>query len=71
MHKEFEFIKLKDEAIKECNDVAILFSTFWDNIQTMCPPGRELSIVKTKLQEASYFSKKSISLEPSNWKNNE
>lgn len=70
MNKEFEFIKLKNEAIRECNEVATLFSIFWDNLQTMCPPGRELSLVKTKLQEACFFAKKSISLEPSNWKDN-
>lgn len=71
IHKEFEFIRLNPEAINECIDVAKLFSVFWDNLQTMCPEGREMALVKTKLQEASFFAKKSISLEPSNWKSNE
>ncbi len=71
MRKEFEFHNLTNEAAKKYHDVVTLFSVFLDNLETMCPPGREFALVKTKLQEACFFAKKSISLEPSNWKSNE
>ena len=71
MRKEFGLHNLTNEAAKECHDVGTLFSVFLDNLETVCPPGREFALVKTKLQEACYFAKKSIGLEPSNWKSNE
>jgi phage FluMu protein Com len=41
-------------------DVATHFTILLEALEEICPKGRELSIVRTKLEEASFYAKKSL-----------
>lgn len=59
-HSEFKVHILNDDGIQKAKDIAKLFNEFLTNLEKLCPTGREFSIVKTKLEEASFFAKKSM-----------
>jgi hypothetical protein len=46
--------------------IANAFTRLLDEISTMSEPGREWSIVKTKLEEAAFFAKKAMANDPRN-----
>jgi hypothetical protein len=56
----FQFHRLNEDGIKKAEDIAVTFTECLRVLKTMCPEGREFSIVKTKLEEASFFAKKSM-----------
>jgi len=62
----FQFHKLNERGIEQAQDIAVYFSCLLDSLTSICPPGREFSIVKTKLEEAAFFAKKSIANVPEN-----
>jgi hypothetical protein len=64
MHREFAVHKLNDVGIAKASQIAQEFDKLLGAVEQICPEGRELSIVKTKLEEASFFAKKSIALDP-------
>jgi hypothetical protein len=60
MNKEFTVHMLNDDGKKKANTIAAAFDECLEKLKTTCPEGRELSIVKTKLEEAAFFAKKSM-----------
>lgn len=59
---EFAVHILNEEGIQKAKDIAFLFSEFLDKLESYIgPPGREVAIVKTKLEEAGFFAKKAMS----------
>lgn len=66
MNKEFTFHLLNDQGKKKAMEIASAYDNTLNIIQSMCPPGRELSIVKTKLEEACFFTKKAMANDPAN-----
>ena len=60
MHKEFEVHQLNEVGIVKAKAVALEFDRLLDYVETVVPLGRELSIVKTKLEESCFFAKKGI-----------
>lgn len=62
----FEVHKLNDAGMKNAKEIAEAFSNCLDRLRTLCPEGREFSIVKTKLEEAAFFAKKSMALKSDN-----
>ena len=56
----FQFHRLNEDGIKKAEEIAATFTECLRVLKTMCPEGREFSIVKSKLEEASFFAKKSI-----------
>lgn len=57
---EFQVHILNEKGIQSAKDIAFLFDEFLDKLIPYCPAGRELAIVKTKLEEASFFAKKAM-----------
>lgn len=68
MHSEFQVHILNEDGAAKAKRIALLFDDLLTSLETYCKPGRELALVKTKLEEASFFAKKSIANNPDNQK---
>lgn len=64
MHREFAVHKLNEHGLHKATEIAESFDALLTRLNGLCPEGREFSIVKTKLEEASFFAKKSVALDP-------
>lgn len=62
MNKEFEVHTLTDDGIAKAGAIADAFDALLNTIIEIIPNGRELSLVKTKLEEASFFAKKAMAM---------
>lgn len=68
MNKEFEVHILSEEGIEKAKNIAFVFDNALEELKNLCPEGRYLSIVKTKMEEASFFAKKGMASDESNQK---
>lgn len=78
MNKEFQTYALNQAGIDKSNRIAEAFDRLLVELTTpiptgdgsqafsLCPPTRELAIVRTKLEEAAFFAKKAMASEPVN-----
>lgn len=66
MDPSFAFHKLNSVGIGKAEQIAEAFDLLLEKLKELCPEGREFSIVKTKLEEASFFSKKSMAMKTDN-----
>jgi len=65
----FEVHLLNNDGIARAKAVQQIFETFLINLEAICgDSGREMSIVKTKLQEASFFAKRAMAMKEDNQK---
>jgi len=63
----FEVYRLNDDGLKKAASIAALFDKVLHELESVCrTDSREFSIVKTKLEEASFFAKKAMSIETGN-----
>lgn len=73
MRQEFQVHLLNDEGVEKAKELGEVFSDLLDKVETivMQTPsqnGREMALVKTKLQEASFFAKRALAVLPRNQK---
>jgi hypothetical protein len=66
MHKEFAVHMLNTAGKAKAARIAAAFDTLLDEIESLCPEGRELAIVRTKLEEGCFFVKKAMASAPVN-----
>lgn len=66
VHNLFGYKNLNAKGVYATQQVAESFSNLLEELAGYCPEGREFSIVKTKLEEASFFAKKAVSSSPEN-----
>lgn len=67
MNKEFAVHLLNRDGKEKAQLIAEAFNTLLESLQQgLVPPGRELAIVKTKLEEACFFAKKGMASLPEN-----
>lgn len=66
MNKEFEVHMLNALGKEQANRIAETFDTCLNALLAYCPEGRYMSIVRTKLEEASFFAKKAMASHPGN-----
>lgn len=64
MRKEFAVHKLNQAGLTAAADIGEIFSRAVIELETLVPPGREMAIVMTKLQEACFFAKRGIAINP-------
>lgn len=69
MNKEFQVHILTTTGIEKAKELANLFDGLLSRLSDdYCPNNREFSIVKTKLEEACFFAKKSMASDNVNFK---
>ncbi len=68
MKEEFQVHLLNEQGIAKATELGEAFSALLTKLDTLIPVGRERSLVVTKLQEASFFAKRAVAIEPSNQK---
>lgn len=61
MNKEFSTTKVTPEGVQKINQSRTIFDNALEELKAICPEGREFALVKTKLEEASFFAVKAIS----------
>lgn len=66
MHQEFKVHKLNEDGLVKARALAVHFDKLLGALEEMCPTGRELAIVRTKLEEACFFAKKAVANDPIN-----
>lgn len=69
MNKEFGVHMLNEDGKAKAKAIAEAFDLLLETLcpadvrlPAICPPGRELAIVKTKLEEACFFAKKAMAM---------
>lgn len=65
---EFEVHMLNESGIEKAQAIAYNFDCLLDDLKNICPEGRHMSIVRTKLEEASFFAKKAMASSAENQK---
>jgi hypothetical protein len=69
MQPEFEVHILNEEGIKKARDLATLFDTLLEAVLLINPhSSREMSLVRTHLEIASFFAKKAMASQSVNQK---
>lgn len=67
IRSEFTVHKLNDQGMSHAERLGVMFSAFLNNLEAMCGlDGREMAIVRTKLQEAAFFAKRAIAVRHEN-----
>lgn len=59
---------LNEGGIMKARKVGLAFAQLLGELREICPAGRELALVTTKLEEACFFAKKSVARMPENQK---
>lgn len=63
---EFQVHMLNESGKTRARALALIFTTALNEIESLGVTGRELALVKTKLEEASYFAKRGVASLPEN-----
>lgn len=60
VHEAFQTHKLTRAGFEKAIQIAERFNDLLSDLTALVPEGRELAIVKTKLEEACFFAKKGM-----------
>ena len=64
--REFAVHMLNADGKEKAGEIALAFDHLLAQLEVLCPAGRELAIVRTKLEEACFFAKKAMASDASN-----
>lgn len=63
----FEVHKLNDVGMKKAETLQVAFKAFLGHLEEICgSEGREMSIVRTHLETASFYAKRAMAMQPTN-----
>ena len=63
MNERAKFLETNDDQKERIQEVRNSFSKVYDEIEKLCEPGGETSLVFTKLEEAQFWAIKGITRE--------
>lgn len=63
---EFKYHQLNDVGVDACDKIREGFTSLLDLVEATVPPGRERSLVVTKLQEACNWAVRAAAMQPGN-----
>jgi hypothetical protein len=67
MNKEFEVHILDSEGIEKAQKIALAFDNLLNTLDPLVGiSGRYPALVRTKLEEAAFFAKKAMAIQPEN-----
>ena len=67
MNKEFEVHMLNEQGKQKAREIAQAFDELLNKLLVINPgPSREMSLVRTKLEEGCFFAKKAMASQPTN-----
>lgn len=66
MNREFQSHRLNTEGFDKAVRISAAFDSLVTFLETVCAPGREMAIARTKLEEACFFAKKAMAVQPEN-----
>ena len=67
MRAEFAVHTLNEVGKIKASTIAVRFETLLNELEALITPGgREMAIVRTKLEEAAFFAKKAMAVLPGN-----
>jgi hypothetical protein len=66
LRQEFAHFTLNADGRQKITEVAKAFDSLLGTLERLAPAGREMSLVRTKLEEASMFARKAVSLQSEN-----
>ena len=62
----FASMNLNESGLKKADEVTAIFTTALTQLEPLFCDPRCAALVRTKLEEACFFAKKSVALDPSN-----
>jgi len=62
----FQYRQLNEAGVQKGIDIAQAFTDCLDKLRLLCPEGREFALVKTHLETASFWAKKSMANDRTN-----
>lgn len=67
IREEFDVHVLNHEGMRKARDIASCFSILLNDLEEHCgKDGREMALVRTHLQQASFFAKRAMAMRPEN-----
>jgi hypothetical protein len=67
IRSEFDVHMLNEDGKGRAHDIAKVFSVCLDHLESIVgADGREMAIVRTKMQEAAFFAKRAMAVKPEN-----
>lgn len=67
IRQEFDVHVLNHEGLRKARDIASCFSILLNDLEEHCgKDGREMALVRTHLQEAAFFAKRAMAMQPAN-----
>lgn len=67
IRQEFQVHMLNQVGMQKARDIASSFSVLLNDLEELCgKDGREMALVRTGLQEASFFAKRAMAMNPEN-----
>jgi hypothetical protein len=67
IREEFDVHLLNEKGLAKAREIGVVYSQLLDELDRLCgTEGREVAIMRTKLQESAFFAKRAMAVRPEN-----